>query len=171
MHPDARAMVPREAVVGWYEAEFAPRGPAPIEVDRVRFIDWTWGVTGRTYPRTAEVAYRQRLADGSEESGRVRLVQDAGVWRWFFGRDRTFVEEQSRRFGDSAPTGDGHWLDGDRSSWNASGMAIPDAPPAASHRPMPACRSCGRRKPRRTPRSSPTGGGSPPRTREDGVSC
>jgi hypothetical protein len=45
------------------------------------------------------VVYRQQFADGSDVRGEVRLVKDyAGNWRWFFGRDRAFVEEQIARF-------------------------------------------------------------------------
>lgn len=95
MHPDAQAIIPRDAVIGWYEAEFAPLEPLPITVTGVSFVDWTWGVTGATYPDTAEVSIEQNYADGSVAEDVVRLVQDAsGEWRWFFGRDRAFVDEQ-----------------------------------------------------------------------------
>lgn len=99
LHPDAQAVVPMPAVVGWYAAEWLPRGPGPIIVTSVAFGDWTWGVTGTTYPRVAEVAFEQPFADGSVVTDIVRLVQDdRGAWRWFFGRDRAFVEEQIDRY-------------------------------------------------------------------------
>ena len=99
LHPDAQAVVPRSAVVGWYETDFAPQGMGPIEVTDVRFVDWTWPVTGKTYGNTAEVSYRQQRADGTWIEDVVRLVRDdQGVWRWFFGRDRAFIEEQIARF-------------------------------------------------------------------------
>ena len=101
LHPDAQAVVPKEAVVGWYDAEWLPRGPELISVTSVELGEWTWGVTGTTYPNAATIAYEQPLADGSLVSDVVRLVQDdQGVWRWFFGRDRAFVDEQIARFGD-----------------------------------------------------------------------
>jgi hypothetical protein len=101
LHLDAQRVIPREAVVGWYQAEFAPLGPAPATAFKVRFIPWTWEVTGQTYPNTAEVAYAQGFADGSVVRDEVRLVKGwQGEWSWFFGRDRAFVEEQIARFVD-----------------------------------------------------------------------
>lgn len=100
MHHDAQAIVPRSAVVGWYTHDFAPRGPQPAKAIKVRFLDWTWPVTGKTYTRTADVAFRQAFADGSVVRDEVRLVKGAdGEWRWFFGRDRAFVEDQIARYG------------------------------------------------------------------------
>ncbi|MDP9472849.1 MAG: hypothetical protein M3Q71_19670 [Chloroflexota bacterium] len=99
MHPDAQAVVPRQAVVGWYEAESAPLGPGVITVLSVSFVDWTWGVTGVTYPGTAEVTFSQPYADGTVTEGVLRLVESGGEWRWFFGRDRAFVDAQIARFG------------------------------------------------------------------------
>jgi hypothetical protein len=99
LHPDAQAVVPKEAVVGWYTAEWLPRRPGPIRVTDVETGEWTWPVTGETYAHTATVAYEQPFADGTIERDVVRLVQDEqGLWRWFFGRDRTFVDEQIARF-------------------------------------------------------------------------
>jgi hypothetical protein len=99
LHPDARAVAPESAVVGWYTAEWLPRGPNPITITSVDVGEWTWAVTGTTYPRAAEIAYEQSFADGSVVADAMRLVQDEhGAWRWFFGRDRAFVEEQIERF-------------------------------------------------------------------------
>jgi hypothetical protein len=99
MHPNAQYNIPREAVIGWYQEKFAPLGAEVADPIKVRFISWTWDVTGQTYPQTADVAYRQRFADGREVRGEVRLVKDdRGNWSWFFGRDRAFVEEQIARF-------------------------------------------------------------------------
>lgn len=98
LHPDAKALVPRTVVHGWLENEVAPRRPQPIEVERVRFVDWTWPVTGKAYRSVAEVAYRQRFADGSVEEGVLHLVPDGEAWRWLFGPDRAWVEEQIARY-------------------------------------------------------------------------
>lgn len=100
LHADAQAIVPRAAVAGWYEHDFPARGADPAVATKVRFIPWTWQVNGKHYPEAAEVAYRQTLADGTIVRDEVRLVQDSrGEWRWFFGRDRVFVEEQIARYG------------------------------------------------------------------------
>lgn len=100
MHPDAQAIIPREAVIGWYENEFTQRGDPAARAIKMRFISWTWDVTGKTYPETAEVALRQQLPDGTIVRDEVRLVQDQfGNWSWFFGRDRGFVDEVIARYG------------------------------------------------------------------------
>ena len=60
-------------------------------------------MTGVTYPETAEVTYWQRFATGPAVREAVRLVRDdAGAWRWFFGRDRAFVDEQIARYAENA---------------------------------------------------------------------
>ncbi|MFT4038410.1 MAG: hypothetical protein QM692_09540 [Thermomicrobiales bacterium] len=99
MHPDAQALIPQDAVVGWYQNEFLHFGePAPRAV-KLRFAPWTWEVTGQTYPEAAEVATLQTLEDGTEVWDAVRLVKDDnGNWCWFFGRSRQFVVEQLNRF-------------------------------------------------------------------------
>lgn len=100
LHPNAKAIVPFAVVAGWYADASPARGASPADALKIRFIPWTWEVTGQTYPNTAEFAYRQTLADGTTIRDEVRLVKsDNGVWRWFFGRDRDFVEEQIAQYG------------------------------------------------------------------------
>ena len=94
MHSDSRTEVPLYAIQAWYDREFLPLGPEVLAPTGVRFVDWTWDVTGVTYPGTAEVSFTQRYADGSVVEDAVRLVQEDGVWRWFFGRSREFLDEQ-----------------------------------------------------------------------------
>ena len=101
LHSDAREIVPYYAVEYWYANDFTPRGPDLIEATGVEFVDWTWEVTGTTYPGTAEVAYSQAFADGSTVEDVVRLVQEDGEWRWFFGRNRAFVDQQVRLGGEA----------------------------------------------------------------------
>jgi hypothetical protein len=98
IHPDAQRIIPESAVVGWYETDFAPRGPGAITVTGVQMVSWTWEVTGTTYPNTAEVAFQQPFADGTILTDVVRLVESEGAWRWFFGRNRAFVDEQIARY-------------------------------------------------------------------------
>jgi hypothetical protein len=97
IHPDARAVVPRNAVVGWYFDYFAPRGASPAVITGVEFVAWEWAVTGKRYRNTAEVSFIQEFWDGGARTvleDVVRLVQDDdGTWRWFFGRSREFVDE------------------------------------------------------------------------------
>jgi probable HAF family extracellular repeat protein len=103
MHPDSKAIVPQSAMEGWYREEFAKRTPTWMTVNDARLVEWTWEVTGKVYPSAAEVSFRQRFVDGEETDGVVRLVRDNFVWRWFFGRDHAFVEEQIARFSGEQP--------------------------------------------------------------------
>ncbi|MDQ2654974.1 MAG: hypothetical protein M3Z20_18235 [Chloroflexota bacterium] len=99
LHPDAQVLIPQQAVTGWYKNEFLHFGEPPFKAMKVRFTSWTWGVTGETYPETAIVAMKQTLDDGTVVWDDVRLVQDsAGNWCWFFGKDRDFVLDQTKRF-------------------------------------------------------------------------
>ena len=105
IHPDVHSVVPRAAVIGWYQNDFLPLGPGVAEVTGIRFLEWTWEVTGETYSQTAEVSFTQPFANGSVANDVVRLVQDAnGEWRWFFGRSREFVEEQIARYAPVPPS-------------------------------------------------------------------
>lgn len=94
LHRDAAAIIPEGAIAGWYRNVWFPSGPGPISVSGTTFYDWTWEVNGVTYPGTAEVAFVQSFADGSVVNDVVRLVEYDGVWHWFFGRNRDFVNEQ-----------------------------------------------------------------------------
>lgn len=99
IHPDAAETVPRATVIGWYQEDFLPRGPQPAIATDVTWLDsWTWEVTGQTYSDVAEVSFTQEFADGSTVEDVVRLVYHDGAWRWWFGRDAAFVEEQNARF-------------------------------------------------------------------------
>lgn len=104
LHPDAKEIIPKEAVVGWYETDFFPLDPQPIiEITGVEFVTWTWPVTGEAYRNTAEVSYVQPFGSGANVTYTedvVRLVEDDGDWHWFFGRSRDFVDTQIARFAD-----------------------------------------------------------------------
>ena len=103
MHPDALAVVPRSAVVGWYESFFADRETAEIRVTGVQPEPWTWGVTGVTYQDAVTVSFVQPYTVGgveSEVSGEVHLVPLDGEWTWLFGATRAFVDEQIALHGD-----------------------------------------------------------------------
>jgi predicted metalloprotease len=103
MHPDALAVVPRSAVVGWYESYFADRETSELEVTGVEFEPWTWEVTGVTYDDAVTVRFVQPYTvDGvvSDVSGEVHLVPFGDEWGWFFGASRAFVDEQVAFYGD-----------------------------------------------------------------------
>jgi hypothetical protein len=103
MHPDAREVVPRSAVVGWYTSYLSSRDVGEVTVRDVTFEPWTWPVTGVTYDDAATVSYVQPYwTNGvlSEVSGEVHLVPAHGEWGWFFGASRAFVDEQIALYGD-----------------------------------------------------------------------
>jgi predicted metalloprotease len=103
MHPDALGVVPRSAVVGWYENYFSARETSELEVTGVESEAWTWPVTGVTYDDAVTVRYVQPYTvDGVETdvSGEVHLVPFGDEWGWFFGASRAFVDEQIAVYGD-----------------------------------------------------------------------
>ncbi len=126
IHPDARAVIPRAAVTGWFLENYWPRQPQPATITNVHFVSWTWPVTGVTYPYTAEVSFTQVFWDGGANTivnDVVRLVQDRnGVWRWFFGRNLEFVNSVISQYVPLPPTtsftGYG-WIDGTANDLNA----------------------------------------------------
>ena len=97
MHPDARDLIPRAAVVGWYEQVFADTSTEELTVTGVESVAWTWGVTGHTYPRTAAVSFVQPyVTNGVREdvADVVHLVAHDGGWGWFLGETAVFVNAQ-----------------------------------------------------------------------------
>jgi len=103
MHLDAKTLIPKAAVAGWFQADFFPRGPGAITVTGVQIVSWTWDVTGVTYPTTAEVSFTQPFGDGETVTDVVRLVEDNGAWHWFFGRSRDFVNQQIATYAPGYP--------------------------------------------------------------------
>jgi predicted metalloprotease len=103
MHPDALAVVPRSAVVGWYESYFEERETSELDVTGVEFEPWTWPVTGVTYDDAVTVKFVQPYTvDGvaTDVSGEVHLVPFDEEWGWFFGASQAFVDEQVALYGD-----------------------------------------------------------------------
>lgn len=103
MHPDALAVVPRSAVVGWYESYFANRDTAELTVTETVFEPWTWGVTGETYDDAVTVRFVQPYTvagERSDISGEVHLVPFGDEWGWLFGSSGAFVDEQIALHGD-----------------------------------------------------------------------
>ena len=112
IHPDAKAVVPRESAVRALEEIYGLTQAGRAEVTGVRLGAWTWPVTDQSYPTAAEVAYRQPLVENGQEraiASTMYLVPFEGEWRWFFGRDREYVAEVLGRFAPPPPppsTGD-----------------------------------------------------------------
>jgi predicted metalloprotease len=103
MHPDALAVVPRSAVVGWYESFFSDRETSELDVTGVEPEPWTWEVNGVTYDDAVTVKYVQPYTvDGvvTDITGEVHLVSFDDEWGWFFGASQAFVDEQVALYGD-----------------------------------------------------------------------
>jgi len=107
MHPDARAVLPREVVVGWYREEFRDKRTAQATVHDMCFLrEWTWEKTCAAYPYTAVVLFDQpfwvhdeRQPD-PDKALTLHLVRSSpGEWGWFLGRTRAYVDEQIATFG------------------------------------------------------------------------
>ena len=108
MHPDAQAIIPRAAVVGWYQNFFADQDAGVLTVTGVSIVSWQWPVTGQIYDQTAEVSFVQpftRNGVTSNEPEIVRLVDpgDGRGPRWFFGRSREFVDAQIALYQETSP--------------------------------------------------------------------
>ncbi|MFT4037060.1 MAG: neutral zinc metallopeptidase [Thermomicrobiales bacterium] len=103
LHPDARAVVPRSAVVGWYDAFLQGRSAGEATIRDVQWEPWTWGVTGVTYDDAVTVRYTQPyMVNGQETdiSGEVHVVPDDDGWGWFFGASQQFLDDQIAAYGD-----------------------------------------------------------------------
>lgn len=156
IHPDARAIIPRAAVTGWFMDNYWPRQPQPAVITGIRFVAWTWAVTGQTYPYTAEVYFTQIFWDGGANTvvnDVVRLVQDRnGVWRWFFGRSPEFVAQVISQYvpipATVSYTGTS-WLDGTANDLNAywasffSASSVPYSTPRVIAFDQDTLTSCG----------------------------
>jgi predicted metalloprotease len=111
MHPDAKAVVPRSAVVGAFDEIYTSTQAGPAEIVGVELTTYTWPVTGKEYPNAVKISFVQPITD---ESGEQTWIEDAmylakdsaGNWGWFFGSDPETVQAAIEKYGSSneAPT-------------------------------------------------------------------
>jgi len=96
IHPDAAALIPRAAAIAAFEEIYGASNAGDVTFVSVQMGPWTWGVTGKEYPRAAAVEFTQPFtnADGQAEilEDTIYLVEVDGRWCWFFGSDPEFVE-------------------------------------------------------------------------------
>ena len=136
IHPDAQAVVPRAAAVGAFEEVYGAAQAGEFTILGVEMVEWTWPVTGATYPNTAEVRYAlPYVEDGQRKTveAPMYLVDSGGGWRWFFGADREFVETAIERFGGAsgAPLTEGNLLENvtrDLDDFYADAFGYTDSP-------------------------------------------
>ncbi|HET7095435.1 MAG TPA: hypothetical protein VFI22_18230, partial [Thermomicrobiales bacterium] len=108
MHPDATAVVPRAAAVGAFTAIYQQAQAGQAQIVGVELVSWTWPVTGKTYPVAAKIDFIQPYVDPQQGEQWLRdsmyLVQADGVWRWFFGSSKAFVQQTIAKYGQQGPT-------------------------------------------------------------------
>jgi hypothetical protein len=95
MHPDGQQAVSFEAMSCWYIARFGPPVTGDVktiystDIEKVKLLDWTWGVNGKRYDAAAEVTQTQKIGVSSDEGepaeSTIHLVDAKNVWPWFFG--------------------------------------------------------------------------------------
>src|SRR5215213_74005 len=120
IHPDAHAVIPREAVIGAFaESDAAADADAATQVGEaqvvdVQFGDWTWPVTGVTYQNAAQVTFAAPYTENGVTQTRTAetyLVEYEGAWRWFFGNSKEAVAQTIARYAEApaaqAPTTSG----------------------------------------------------------------
>jgi hypothetical protein len=103
IHPDAHAVVPREAAIGAFQDIYTKYQASQSQIVGVKIVQWTWGVTGKTYDHAAEVDFVQPYTDQNGQQAFLQdsmyLVQDdQGTWRWFFGSSKQFVAQAIEQY-------------------------------------------------------------------------
>ena len=81
MHPDSQAIVPEEAMEGWYREVFANDHRVWMTVDDVRLVEWTWEVTGRSIrvpPRCRSVSGSRMARKPTGSSGWCATTASGG---------------------------------------------------------------------------------------------
>ena len=109
MHPDSKAVAPRSAVVGLFDAAYSQAQAGVPQVINIEIVDYTWPVTGQTYSPAARVTFVQPIVD---ENGQQTYVQDAiylapdsnGNWGWFFGNSAEMVQSAIDTYGNTNTT-------------------------------------------------------------------
>jgi hypothetical protein len=109
MHPDSKAVAPRAAVVGLFDAAYTSAQAGVPQIVSVEVADYTWPVTGKTYSPAAKVTFVQPIID---QNGKQAYAQDAlylapdseGNWGWFFGNSAEMVQNAIDTYGSSDTT-------------------------------------------------------------------
>jgi predicted metalloprotease len=109
MHPDSKAVAPRAAVVGLFDAAYTSAQAGVPQIVSVEVADYTWPVTGKTYSPAAKVMFVQPIID---QNGKQAYAQDAlylapdseGNWGWFFGNSAEMVQNAIDTYGSSDTT-------------------------------------------------------------------
>jgi predicted metalloprotease len=100
MLPDARRLVPRQAMLNWYESEEALVPTEDPVVSSVTFGEYEYPLTGEVYDNVATVTYTQQGELGGvaqEEELVLHLWHDGQTWRWFFDGTERQVDRIARR--------------------------------------------------------------------------
>lgn len=106
MHPDSKAVAPRSAVVGLFDAAYTQAQAGVPQIVSVDIVDYTWPVTGKTYSPAAKVTFVQPIIDSN---GQQAFAQDSlylapdsnGNWGWFFGNSAEMVQSAINTYGNT----------------------------------------------------------------------
>ena len=117
MHPDSKALAPRSAVVGLFDAAYSQAQAGVPQVISIEIVDYTWPVTGQTYSPAARVTFVQPIVD---QNGQQTFVQDSiylapdanGTWGWFFGNSAEMVQSAIDTYGNTNTTTTGNGSSG-----------------------------------------------------------
>jgi predicted metalloprotease len=109
MHPESKAVAPRSAVVGLFDAAYTQAQAGVPQIVSVEIADYTWPVTGKTYSPAAKVTFVQPIIDSN---GQQAYAQDAlylapdseGNWGWFFGNSAEMEQSAIDTYGSSDTT-------------------------------------------------------------------
>lgn len=105
LHPDALAIVPRQAAIGAFTAAYGTYKVSDSKITDGRMTSYTWPVTGQTYPNAAEFDFQQVFTDPATNkqqilSDQMYLAQAPdGSWRWFFGNSPDMVRNAIATYG------------------------------------------------------------------------
>lgn len=101
LHPDVRATLDLDRLTCWYVGEYGGRlDPDRLDiftttVSAAEVEPWAGPVTGEEYAAAVVYDYEQAVGTVAETetiSGTAHLVQEDGVWRWFFGTSQAGMD-------------------------------------------------------------------------------
>lgn len=106
MHPDSKAVAPRSAVTGLFDAAYTNAQAGNPQIVSVEIVDYTWPVNGKTYSPAAKVSFVLPIVDSTGQqtyvSDALYLAPDStGTWGWFFGNSAAMVQQAIDTYGSS----------------------------------------------------------------------
>lgn len=101
VNPFSAQVVPRDALVGWYEENYGSKELLGTTIESVTFLDsWQYAPNFRPYlGNVAEVVTRQQFESFPDEYNVLHLAKyEALGWRWFVGDDKETVADMVNEY-------------------------------------------------------------------------